>query len=377
VHFKLKEYLHPDFNAPEFANAPEASLLPAVMNGAAPEGYHTTTIFPEYFKVHETWLLAEKSRMDCVAVLEGTRILVKELRNIKQGDMIFIGCTENGEQGIYVHANAFLESQNATSKGNGNGNADSFAFRQGRSRETSFSMDYDTLYEQLRYEKENGYIVWVVGPACVFDADSRKAFSRLCANGYVHAMLAGNALAVHDLEGSYKNSALGQDIYTQITYEGGHCHHLDTINRVRQLGSIPAFIREENITEGVMYQCVENNIPYVLAGSIRDDGPLPGVFTDAYKAQDAMREHASRATVVICMATTLHAIATGNMTPSFRVMPDGSVRQVYFYVVDISEFAANKLRDRGSLSAKSIITNVQDFVTHCSRNLMPLLPKDA
>jgi hypothetical protein len=246
---------------------------------------------------------------------------------------------------------------------------ESFVFRQGRSRETAFSMDYDFLYEQLRYEKNNGYIVWVVGPACTYDAASRNAVSSLCEHGYVHALLAGNALAVHDLEGAYKKSALGQDLYTQVTHPNGHYNHLDTINRVRYHGSISAFIEQENIHDGIFYQCVKQGIPYVLTGSIRDDGPLPEVFADVYAGQQAMREHLRKATTLIGMATALHSIAAGNIAPSFRVMRDGLIRPVYFYLVDISEFTANKLSDRGSLLAKSIITNVQDFIVHTSKNL--------
>lgn len=208
-----------------------------------------------------------------------------------------------------------------------------------------------------------------MGPACAFDSDSREAFSKLVMNGYVDALLAGNALATHDLEGAYKKTALGQDIYTQESFAGGHYNHIDTINRARYHGSIPEFIEKENIDNGIMYSCVKKGVPFVLTGSIRDDGPLPEVYADVYEGQSAMRECVKKATTVICMATTLHSIATGNMTPSFRVMPDGTIRQVYFYSVDISEFAVNKLGDRGSLSAKSIVTNVQDFVVNVSKGL--------
>ncbi len=118
-----------------------------------------------------------------------------------------------------------------------------------------------------------------------------------------------------------------------------------------------------------MYSIVKNNIPYVLAGSIRDDGPLPEVFANVYQAQDAMRNLVRRATTIVCLATQLHTIATGNMTPSFRVMPDGSVRPVYLYVVDVAEFAVNKLRDRGSLSATGIVANVQDFIVNAAKGV--------
>ena len=138
---------------------------------------------------------------------------------------------------------------------------------------------------------------------------------------------------------------------------------------MRYHGSIPAFIREEKIDNGIIYQCEKHQIPYVLAGSIRDDGPLPPVYGNVYEAQDAMRNQVRGATTVICMATMLHTIATGNMTPSYRVLPDGTVRQVYFYCVDISEFTVNKLSDRGSLSARGIVTNVQDFIVTLSKGL--------
>ena len=138
---------------------------------------------------------------------------------------------------------------------------------------------------------------------------------------------------------------------------------------MRLHGSIPAFIEKENIQDGIIHACVKNDVPFVLTGSIRDDGPLPEVYGDVYAGQDAMREQVRKATTVICMATALHSIATGNMTPSFRVMPDGTIRPVFFYCVDISEFAVNKLGDRGSLSARSIVTNVQDFVVNVAKGL--------
>ncbi|MDR2035895.1 MAG: hypothetical protein LBP91_04400, partial [Coriobacteriales bacterium] len=219
MHFKLRQYSQPNFSAPALAAAPDATLLPAPLDGVAPEGFHATTIFPEYFKVAGTWLLAEESRMDCSAVLEQGKVVVREFRHLRKGDLVFCARTEDGQGGIFVHTNGFDDTPQDC--------GERFAFRQGRSRETAFSMDYDFLYEQLRYEREHGYIVWVAGPACSFDADSRNAFSRLCDNGYVHALLAGNALATHDLEAAYKKSALGQDLYTQFTYPLGHYNHLD------------------------------------------------------------------------------------------------------------------------------------------------------
>ena len=144
---------------------------------------------------------------------------------------------------------------------------------------------------------------------------------------------------------------------------------MDTLNRVRYHGSIKEFIREEGIDNGIIYSCEKYGVPYVLAGSIRDDGPVPEIFGNVYEAQDAMRNEIRSATTVICMATMLHTIAVGNMTPSYRVMDDGTVRQIYFYCVDISEFAVNKLADRGSLSARGIVTNAQDFIVNLAKGL--------
>lgn len=358
---KLKTYEHPDFTQPLFTQAPDARFAPAPRDGVAPMDYHAMSIFPEYFKVNGSWLLAEESRMDCVSVLENGRIHIREFRNLRAGDLVALGRTEKAEEGIYVHPNGFREDME--------GGADVFAFRRSRSRETAISRDYDELYEIMRHDRDHGKILWVMGPAFAFDHDARKAMSALIENGYAHGILAGNALATHDLEGAYLRTALGQDIYTQRSMPNGHYNHLDTLNRVRYHGSIRKFIQEEGIVNGIIYSCEKCGVPYVLAGSIRDDGPMPEIFADVYRAQDAMREQVRDATTVICMATMLHTIAVGNMTPSYRVMPDGTVRQIYFYCVDISEFAVNKLADRGSLSARGMVTNVQDFVVTLARGL--------
>ena len=358
--FTLREYTAPDFSETKFVNAPDAKFEAVEIDGVAPENFHAMSIFPEYIKVDGHWLLAEESRMDCVAVLEKGKIIIREFRLLKKGDMVLLGRTENCEDGIYMHVNGFHEEAAAE---------EAFSFRRSRSRETAYSQDYNELYELLRYEREHGRIVWVMGPAFAFDKDARTAMSKLIADGYVHAVLAGNALATHDLEGSYMGTALGQDIYTHVSQHNGHYNHLETINRVRHHGSISAFIRKEKIDDGIIYSCEKYGVPYVLGGSIRDDGPLPPVFGDVYAAQDAMRDQLRSATTVICMATMLHTIAAGNMTPSYRVTAEGTVRQVYFYCVDVSEFAVNKLADRGSLSARGIVTNVQDFVVLLQRGL--------
>ncbi len=358
--FVLESYRAPDFSQARFVSAPDAVVREAPGDGIAPEGYHAMSIFPEYFRLDGRWVLAEESRMDCVPVVKDGRVAVVEFRNLKRGDKVVCGRNEDGSEGIYLHADGF---------GKETGCGETFAFRQGHSRESSFSRDYDELYALLRHERDHGNILWVAGPAVSFDHDARNAFAELVAGGYVHGLLAGNALATHDLEGAYLGTALGQDIYTQKHHPNGHYNHLDTINRVRSYGSIRQFIEAEHVDNGIIYSCEKYGVPYVLAGSIRDDGPLPPVCGDVYRAQDAMRDLTRKSTTVICMATMLHTIAVGNMTPSFRVLPDGTVRKVYFYCVDVSEFMVNKLTDRGSLSSRGIVTNAQDFIVNIAKGL--------
>ena len=360
MEFTFRKFTPPDFTEPFLQKAPDAVLKKAPMDAVAPLDYHAMSIFPEYFKINGEWLLAKESRMDCVAVYENGQILVKEFRLLKKGELVVTGRTEDGSEGIYVYPDGFREEK---------AKQEAFAFRQNRSRETAFSRDYDELYELLKYERDHGKIVWVMGPAFAFDNDARNSFCRLIAAGYVDCILAGNALATHDLEAAYLGTALGQDIYTQVSHENGHYNHLDTINQVKYRGGIREFIEAEGINNGIIYSCEKYHIPYILAGSIRDDGPLPPVYGNVYEAQDAMRNQVRSATTVICLATMLHTIATGNMTPSYRVLPNGTIRQVYFYCVDISEFTVNKLSDRGSLSARGIVTNVQDFVVTLSKGL--------
>ena len=362
MRFHLHQYHHPDFSLPQFTDAPDVTIAVADMDGVAPEYYHSTSMYPEYFKIDGKWVLAEESRMDsCVLLRDDGHLDVVESRNIKTGDKVILGRTEKGEEGIYMHCTGFLPEGAQLS--------DQFVFRQGRSRETSFARDYDTLLDLLRHEKEHGNIVWVMGPAFAFDYDARRAMQALVENGYAHGILAGNALATHDLEGALLHTALGQDIYTQACQPTGHYNHLDVINKVRRSGSIPQFIEDHQIDNGIIYSCVKHDVPFVLTGSIRDDGPLPEVIGDAYAGQAAMRAIVKKSTTVICLATMLHTIATGNMTPSFRVMPDGQIRPVYLYTVDADEFVVNKLLDRGSLCATTVVTNVQDFITIVAKGL--------
>jgi lysine-ketoglutarate reductase/saccharopine dehydrogenase-like protein (TIGR00300 family) len=360
--FILPSYSPPDFKEPPLLDAPTVEFERVRKPGVAPENYHATSIYPEYFHMSNgEWSLLRESRMDCVVVQkEDGSLFVAEFRHLKTGDLVALGRKENGEEGIYVHTQPFDFCQEASEK---------FSFRTRITRETSFSIDYDELYDLLEFERREGFTVWVLGPAVVFDRDARDAFVGLVENGYVHALLAGNALAVHDVEASFFATALGQEIYSKRTVPLGHYNHLDAINKVRASESIRNAIDGKFITDGIMKAVIQKGIQYVLAGSIRDDGPLPEVIGDVYQAQDKMRALLRRATTVIALATQLHAIATGNMIPSYKVVNENLVRPIYFYTVDMSEFAVSKLADRGSLTARSVLTNVQDFVVTVERGL--------
>ena len=360
--FQLPVYQAPDFSLAPLKDSPVVRLAPVEQEGLAPENYHATTIFPEYFQISRgNWVLLHHSRMDGVVVQTADGSLrVKELSYLKVGEQVVCGRGENGEEGIYVHTEGFSPPEAAAEK---------FAFRTRLSRETAFSIDYDELYELLTYEREHGFILWVLGPAAVFDRDSRQALVSLIRQGYVKGLLAGNALAVHDLEAALFQTALGQEIYAKRPVPLGHYKHLDTINMIRRAGSLAGAMEAGLIQDGVMHALWQQQIPFILAGSIRDDGPLPEVITDTMEAQRAMRALAGRATTVIALATQLHSIATGNLIPMYHVLPDGQIRPVYFYVVDMSEFAVGKLANRGSLAARGILTNAQDFLVILERGL--------
>jgi hypothetical protein len=231
-------------------------------SGVPPKGYHATSIFPEYYHLRPgEWRLPRESRMDCVVVLGPDGALaVKEFRRLDQGDRVACGRRENGEDGIFVHTEGFEFPSHVKEK---------FAFRSHLTRETSFSIDYDELYDLLIYERKNGFVVWVLGPAVVFDRDAREAFVGLIEGGYVDGLLAGNALAVHDVEGALFGTALGQEIYNKKIVPQGHYRHLDAIANIRALGSIKKAIEQGIVKDGVMRAVIQREIPFVLAGSMQ------------------------------------------------------------------------------------------------------------
>lgn len=359
--FKMPEYFPPDFE--KLKDAPNAKLIEVKKDGLSPFGYHALSVFPEYFKVNGKWVLALESRMDTVAVVDDTKgrekVSVVEFRNLKKGDKVVVGRSEDGSEGIFVYTDGFVDKskkENAT-----------FAFREGRSRETAFSMDYDSLYEILEYEKNHhGFITWILGTATSLDKSSADSLKRLIENGYVHAIFAGTSAIACDLEMAIFGTIQGQDEYLED--KNTRENYYDTISRVNEAGGIKAYVLKEDLKEGFVSAAVRNKVQIIIAGTIRDRYTFVDTYNNVYQAQDAMRAITKKTSTLIMSSAILFTIATGNMTPSYTMI-DGKVRPTFMYTVDIQEFAVNKLSDRGTLTAKSIVTNSVDFIRNVDRGL--------
>ncbi len=344
-------FAHPDFTTKQFATSPDAKFVAAPSDGVLPDRFFSTTNLPTYARVKGKWRMPREPRMDASLVLAPDgEIWVREMRRVKKGDLVAVGAAEDGSEGIFVHSSAFL----------GEAAGGEFKFMTSEvSREKP--IDYSQMARLLIDERaRGGYPIWVCGPALVHSR-ARADMTWFIANGFVGALLAGNAVGVHDIEASIFSTTLGMTSGGEAT-SGGHGLHMRAINQVRAAGSIEEAVKRGIVKDGIMHACVTHHVPYVLAGSIRDNGPLPGVYADMNAAQDAMKAHTVKATMAILVATALHAIATGNMLPAFVTEPDGSLRELTTICVDSSEFVVSKLKDRGTHQAFGVVTNAQDFM---------------
>ena len=340
----------PDFEQPPFSGSPEARFEPAPADGVMPEGFYSTSNLPTYVRVGTRWLLPTRPRMDGVVVRREGFLETVEPRLVRRGEPVAMGAAEDGSQGIVVHTEGFL--------GIGTSGNEFRFMSTAVSRERP--VDYEELAARLEEERRReGYLVWVIGPALVH-ARARVDFEWFVRSGYVQAALIGNAVAVHDIEAAIFGTTLGMT-RTGDAAQGGHGLHMRAINQVRAVGSVEEAVRRGLVANGIMHSLVTARVPYVLAGSIRDDGPLPGVITDTLVAQDAMRDHTVRATGAVFIATALHAIAVGNMLPAFHTHR-GAPEPLMTICVDQTEFVVNKLRDRGTHQAFGVVTNAQDFM---------------
>ncbi|MGH7446160.1 MAG: hypothetical protein ACRELT_01280 [Longimicrobiales bacterium] len=343
-------YTPPDFNEAPFQQAPEARFERAPADGVLPDDFFATSNLPTYVKLGDGWRLPRVPRMDGVIVQEGDDLRILEGRYVRKGQAVAVGYAEDGSEGIYVDAAGFLGAKPG----------DEFRFMNSDvSREKP--VDYGLIAELLRQERERGgHVVWVVGPA-VLHSRGRDVVTWFIQNGYVGALLGGNAVAVHDIEQALLGTTLGMD-RSGRPISGGHAFHMRAINRITRAGSIAEAVRQGVLTEGIMHACITHDVPFVLAGSIRDDGPLPDTIVNIVRAQEMMRDHAARATMAIMIATALHSIAFGNMLPAYVVDGDTTLRPLTTIAVDSSEFVVSKLKDRGTHQAFGVITNAQDFL---------------
>lgn len=342
--------LFPPYTPPTLPHAADAALQPAPADGLLPPGFFTTTNLPTYVRWAGRWVLAQRARMDAhlVATRDGT-FNTCEMRHIRAGDPVVCASTEDGSQGVFTHGNGFARAASS----------EAFAFmRGGPSRERP--APYADIVALLREHSRLGRVVWVLGPAVVH-AGAREGLAALVHRGVVHAVLTGNAVAVHDVEKELCGTALGVDAHGNAAVQG-HAQHIHAIHTVRSAGGLAALVQRGTLRSGLMHALISRGIPTVLAGSIRDDGPLPETVTDVREAQDRMREHCVDATLVVVLASALHGIAAGNMLPTFRVDAAGAVHPVPLICVDQDEFVLRKLMDRGSAQVLGVVTNVQDFV---------------
>ena len=318
----------------------DCQLEPADIAGAFPERFYATTNQDTEIRIEGEWIPVGKQEMDC-----GIRVNLEQktaecvpMSDVQVGDLIVIG-----RAGTRVKP---TERDRA-------GSHDAFGFMNSTvSSEKPKGVTVREIAHAMRRAKEgDGKILLVAGPAVVHTG-SREHFSWLVENGYVNVLFAGNALATHDIEQSFFDTSLGISMSHGGSIEEGHEHHLRSINRIRRLGSIKNAVDQGALKSGIMYECVKKNIPFLLAGSIRDDGPLPDVVTDVIDAQRKMRELSQGVTFALMIATTLHSIAVGNLLPA----------RVKVVCVDINPATVTKLADRGTFQTIGLVTDVEPFL---------------
>lgn len=316
--------------------APEAVLKPAPRDGCVPDDFYSTTNHRTEVFIRGEWRQVERQRMDAAIVVGAGQLVCTKVRDVHAGEMVV--CNADS---VRVFP-PFRDRQ-----------GDLFGFMTNDvSSERSVDVIVDKVANELEESRRAGKkVVFVAGPVIVHTGGS-AALEWMIRNGYVQGLLAGNALAVHDIESVLYGTSLGVALTTGRPTHEGHKNHMRAINRVRFFGSIPETIEAGALTRGVMYEITKNNIPYCLAGSIRDDGPLPETVNDMIEAQAKYAEIASGATMVIMLSSMLHSIGTGNMLPSW----------VKTVCVDINPAVVTKLADRGSSQAVGVVSDVGFFL---------------
>jgi len=322
----------------------DAELKTAECDRCAPEEFYSTTNQRTLVRHRGQWLEVGKQRMDAMIVVRDGRAECRRLRDLRAGDPIVVGM-----KGIRVIPEAKERDRL------------SFSFM---SNEISSERQVETAVAQtaamMKQVREDGKkIIAVAGPVVVHTGGCGP-MTKLLRHGWIDAILAGNALAVHDIESALLGTSLGVRTQDGRLEEHGHRNHMRAINAIYRAGGIRQAVESGRLTKGLMYECVKANVPFVLAGSLRDDGPLPDVITDMNAAQDAYAAQLQDAGLVLCLSSMLHSIATGNMLPAW----------VKIVCVDINPAVLTKVSDRGTGQAVGVVTDVGLFLDLLSQKLI-------
>jgi lysine-ketoglutarate reductase/saccharopine dehydrogenase-like protein (TIGR00300 family) len=326
-----------------------ATLRPAPADGVFPEDFYSTTNLDTYVRLDRDWVRVDRAEMDCglvVAEVEGRPVVrTVPVSDVRAGESVV--CGANGVR---------VEMPPAVARGT----EETFGFMSSAaSSEKPQALLVRQIAERMREVRAAGQkVLWVGGPAVVHTG-AAPAMVRLVDAGYVDVLFAGNALATHDIESALFGTSLGVDLAKGSGVPHGHEHHIRAINTIRRAGSIAAAVESGVLTGGVMHAMVRAGKPFVLVGSVRDDGPLPDVYTDVIEGQRAMRAQLPGVGFAIMVATMLHAIATGNILPA----------SVPLVCVDINPATVTKLADRGSAQAVGIVTDIGLFLEQLAREL--------
>jgi lysine-ketoglutarate reductase/saccharopine dehydrogenase-like protein (TIGR00300 family) len=322
----------------------DANLEAVVQAGVAPDDFYVTAIYPTEISVNGQWIPVQAQRMDAAIAVtqtaDGPIACCKLLRDLQVGESVVIG-----SEGIRTRRNDTSLKPRSSEE---------FSFMgAGVSSERRVELVVEQIaWDLRRIRDQGGKAVVTAGPVVIHTGGSEH-LQTLIRGGYVHGLLGGNAIAVHDIEQALMGTSLGMDMQRGISVHGGHRHHLKAINAIRRCGSIAQAVEQGILQSGVMYECVKNNVPFSLAGSIRDDGPLPDTQMDLLQAQADYARLIEGADLVLMLSTMLHSIGVGNMTPA-------GVKMV---CVDINPAVVTKLSDRGSLESIGVVTDVGLFLS--------------
>ncbi|MEO0374441.1 MAG: TIGR00300 family protein, partial [Cyanobacteria bacterium P01_A01_bin.17] len=333
--------------------AVDAELEAVVQAGVAPDDFYVTAIYPTEVLIERQWIKVQGQRMDgAIAITQtnsGPAASCKLLRDLQVGESVVVG-----SEGIRTRRTATTLKKGASEE---------FGFMgAGVSSERRVELVVEQIaWDLRRIRDQGGKVVVTAGPVVIHTGGSEH-LNKLIREGYVHALLGGNAIAVHDIEQSMMGTSLGMDMKRGVSVHGGHRHHLKAINAIRRCGSIANAVEQGTLRSGVMYECVKHNIPFSLAGSIRDDGPLPDTKMDLLEAQADYARLIEGADLILMLSTMLHSIGVGNMTPA-------GVKMV---CVDINPAVVTKLSDRGSIESIGVVTDVGLFLSLLVQQLTKL-----